>query len=124
MNNKPLYIVAGVDEVQMLNQQIQVGGIGLGRLFIRILRHCQIKWYKAGIRLLPLGTGIAIDWSADPTTGMNVALHGNDATLISKEDFHGLVDNVVRSLGAGEFHKRFPIDTSKEISSPHRTGLA
>ena len=113
--DKPIYIVAGVDEIQLLNMAEQVGtGIGLGRLFLRILRGWQHEWHDKGIRLLPLGTGIAIDWTADPTTGLNVPLHGDDTTLISKNDFHELVEKVVDSLGDDEFSRRFSSGTSKE----------
>ena len=66
----PIYIVAGVDEVQLLNKVTVAEGssaIGLGRLFLHILRQWQFQWYNEGIRLLPLGTGIALDWLADPT---------------------------------------------------------
>ena len=114
---KPMYIVAGVDEVQLLNQESQVGNepkIGLGRIFLRILRYWQYKWHKEGIRLLPLGTGIAIDWSADPTTGMNVPLFGKDTTLIDKEDFQQLVKKVVEGLSLQEFVRRFGAGAEKE----------
>ena len=99
---KPLYIVAGVDEVQLLNS-VRVSGsekvpVGLGRFFLRTLREWQISWRNDGIRLLPLGTGIAIDWSADPTTGKNRPLSGIESTLITKDHFQQLVTDVVNGL--------------------------
>ena len=105
----PIYIVAGVDEVQLLNKKIIDDGstrVGLGRLFLRILRQWQSEWYKKGIRLLPLGTGIALDWLADPTQGLNIPLADDDATLISKRDFHKLVTDVVDGLSDKEFTSR------------------
>lgn len=105
--NNPIYIVAGVDEVQLLNNEVSYGP-GLGRLFLRILREWQCEWYADGIRLLPLGTGIAIDWSSDPTLGYNVPMHGGDTTLISKEDFKSLVRVVIMGfIKKNKFIKRF-----------------
>lgn len=124
--NTPICIVAGVDEFQLVNMELLVQvesaqsleqaskSIGLGRLFLRILRRWQHEWHKNGIQLLPLGTGIAIDWSADPTTGLNIPLHGEDTTLISKNDFKKLAAKVVQGLGDDEFHKRFSSGTTKE----------
>ena len=105
----PIYIVAGVDEVQLLNKVTVAEGssaVGLGRLFLRILRWWQYDWYNEGIRLLPLGTGIALDWLADPTLGLNIPLADDDATLISKRDFHKLVTDVVDGLSDKEFTSR------------------
>jgi hypothetical protein len=94
-----------VDEVQLLNNILTVDRIGLGRLFLCILRDWQYRWHKEGIRLLPLGTGIALDWAAEPTTGRIVRLNGGDTTLISKQDFRELVEGVVRNLD--DFTERF-----------------
>ena len=102
----PIYNVAGVEEVQLLNKVTVAEGssaIGLGRLFLRILHQWQFQWYNEGIRLLPLGTGIALDWLADPTQGYNIPLADDDATLISKQDFHKLVTDVVDGLSDKEF---------------------
>ena len=102
----PIYIVAGVDEVQLLNRKgIDNGSttVGLRQLFLRILRQWQYDWYNEGIRLVPLGTDIALDWLADPTEGVNIPLHDDDATLISKQDFHKLVTDVVDGLSDKEF---------------------
>jgi hypothetical protein len=107
---EPVYIVAGVDEVQLLNRIRDVEG--LGKLFLRILRGWQHSWHKEGIRLLPLGTGIAVDWVADQTTGFNIPLNGGDTTLISKRDFRELVEGVVRNLD--DFRSRFSNETTKE----------
>ena len=112
----PIYIVAGVDEVQLLNKVTVAEGssaVGLGRLFLRILRRWQYDWYNEGIRLLPLGTGIALDWLADPTQGLNIPLADDDATLISKQDFHKLVTDVVDGLSDKEFTSRCSDGTSK-----------
>ena len=115
--SSPVYIVAGVDEVQLLNNDVP-NGPGLGRLFLRILREWQHEWYIDGIRLLPLGTGIAIDWAADPTLGSNISIHGSDTTLISKEDFKSLVqDAVVVLKNNNKFVKLFgaTVDTDTVI---------
>jgi hypothetical protein len=55
-----------------------------------------------------------MDWSADPATGSNLPLCGNDATLISKHDFHTLVEEVVDSLPDDDFSSWFSTNTSKE----------
>ena len=102
----PIYIVAGVDEFQILNRVAIAQGsstIGLGRLFLRFLRRWQFLWYKEGIRLLPLGTGIALNWLADPAEGLHIPLDDDDATLISKRDFHKLVTDVVDGLSDEQF---------------------
>ena len=59
----PIYIVAGVDEVQLLNRKgIDDGStrVGLGQLFLRILHQWQSEWYIKGIRLLPLGWALPL----------------------------------------------------------------
>lgn len=100
--DNPLYVVAGLDEVQMLNEttledpQEKTKRLGLGKYFLRVLREWQAEWYSLGIRLLPLGTGISLDWAANPTVGFNLPLHGGeDTTLISKPDFKIIVQKLV-----------------------------
>ena len=59
----PIYIVAGVDEVQLLNRKgIDDGStrVGLGQLFLCILHQWQSEWYMKGIRLLPLGWALPL----------------------------------------------------------------
>ena len=105
----PCVIVAGVDEVQLLNATMAVGGMlptGLGRLFLRILRRWQHEWYDVGLRILPVGTGIAVDWDTDPTVGRNIPIYG-DSVVISKEDFKSLVTSTVHAVPKEEFVKRF-----------------
>ena len=114
----PIYIVAGVDEFQILNRVAIAEGssaIGLGRLFLRFLRRWQYQWYTKGIRLLPLGTGIALDWLTEPTEGVNMPLDDDDddATLISKQDFHKLVTDVVDGLSDEQFTSQCSDGTSK-----------
>ena len=112
----PIYIVAGVDEVQLLNRVAIAEGssaISLGRLFLRILQTWQSEWSRKGIRLLPLGTGIALDWLTNPTVGYNIPLDGDDATLISKQDFHKLVTDIVDGLSDEQFTSRCSDGTSK-----------
>jgi hypothetical protein len=111
--DSPCVIVCGVDEVQLLNS-IKVNEIGLGRYFLRTLRIWQAEWYDTGLRIVPIGTGIAINWGADPSTGDNISLHGRDSVLISKRDFRSLVTSVVAGLGDTEFRNRFPVETSKQ----------
>jgi hypothetical protein len=111
---KPIFIIAGVDEVQLLNQMKLDTSIPLGRLFLRLLRKWQHEYYEDGVRLVPLGTGIAIDWTEDPTIGLNEPLLGGDTTLISKHDFHGLVEKVVRSMHDEDLSSRFSDQASAE----------
>ena len=59
--------------------------------------------HEEGIRLLPLGKGIALNWLADPAEGLNIPLDDDDATLISKRDFHKLVTDVVDGLSDKQF---------------------
>lgn len=113
--DKPAFIVAGVDEVQLLNSASVGGTIELGRFFLRTLREWQCKYFDQGIRLLPLGTGIALDWEVDPTSGTNIPLGGGgDTTLISKKDFRALVNDEVGRLNITQFDGRFSLGTSRE----------
>ena len=94
---KPLFIIAGVDEVQRLNKILSnVEGEGLGRHILRILRTWQWEWYKDGLCIVPVGTGVTVDWAQESTEGTLWDLKGEDATLIKKEDFRSLVGEVVR----------------------------
>uniref|UniRef100_A0A0G4HXD6 Uncharacterized protein n=1 Tax=Chromera velia CCMP2878 TaxID=1169474 RepID=A0A0G4HXD6_9ALVE len=91
----PVAIVAGVNEVQLLDQtRLKMGDYehGLGMLFLRWLREWQSEWWASGIRLLPLGTGVLLEFPAMPWIGRNIALKADsDAVLISKVDFKKLV---------------------------------
>ena len=115
----PLVIVAGVDEVQLLNKSMWIGGnrddaLGLGRFFLRQLRIWQHQWYNDGLRIVPVGTGIAVDWTTHPAFGVNVPLCGGDSVLISKKDFKAVVKSVVDAVGAEELAKRYTSNASKE----------
>jgi hypothetical protein len=105
---KPIYHISGMDEVQC----VAIKGTGLGRLFLCILCDWQHSWHKEGIQLLPLGTGIALGWAADPTTGSNIQLTGCDTTLISKQDFRELVEGMVQNVD--DFTEQFSNGTAKE----------
>ena len=51
-----------------------------------------------GVRILPLGTRIAIDWSTNPTFGYNIPKFGDDSSLISKTDLKCLVEKVIQGF--------------------------
>ena len=112
--SKPVVIVAGVDEVQLLNT-VAIPGLtfGLGRLFLRTLRDWQWEWWDDGLLIVPLGTGIALDFPADPTTGTNRRLLGEDAVLISRTDFKEVVRQAVERVGP-ELAKRVGDGVNKE----------
>uniref|UniRef100_A0A0G4GQ84 Uncharacterized protein n=1 Tax=Chromera velia CCMP2878 TaxID=1169474 RepID=A0A0G4GQ84_9ALVE len=89
-------IVAGVDELQLLDAQVNIGGKGLGHLFLRWLRQWQVQWFKTGICLLPVGTGVLLRFpSEDPTDGRNIPIENkkadSDAVLIKRADFKEIV---------------------------------
>lgn len=114
LGEKTHFIVVCVDEVQMLNDiEICRSHSGAGRMALRILRQWQWQWFGE-IRILPVATGIAVDWAADPTTGSNLALSGKDTTLMSKDDFRCLTERTVLSLKDDEFNAMFSVDTSKD----------
>ena len=115
MPDDPIFIVVGVDEVQKLNKMMpDVEGDGLGRVFLRTLREWEREWYHHGVRIAPLGTGISLDWTVDTTEGCNMPLKGDDATLISKDDFHDLAKEVVDGLDEGKWPDLFPTNTTRE----------
>uniref|UniRef100_A0A0G4I5S4 Uncharacterized protein n=1 Tax=Chromera velia CCMP2878 TaxID=1169474 RepID=A0A0G4I5S4_9ALVE len=106
--DKPVVVVAGVDEVQLLNTLMIIGvkKEGLGRVFLGLLRQWQQSWGDDGIRLLPLGTGILLSFPFGPSTGENEALNGTgDAVLITKDDFKKLVHHTVEDEAyASRYH--------------------
>jgi hypothetical protein len=71
---KPVIIFACVDEVQLLDSGPQVCRIGLGRMFLRVLRFLQVSpaLQKSRILVVPLGTGVGADFCEVPTTGCHV----------------------------------------------------
>jgi hypothetical protein len=96
-------IVACVDEIQLLNSRMVVGGTPLGRYFLRTLRRWQLEWWGLGLTIIPLGTGILLDFLADPTTGINKTVQGDDAVLVSYSDFGEIVRGVVEE----QYESRF-----------------
>ena len=112
----PVCIVVCVDEIQLLNKKkVPSAEVPLGRLFLRILRNLQQQWYNDGLRILPVGTGIAIDWTTDATTGENIAIHGGDSTLISRVDFKNIVEKAIDHLEQnGKFDDIFGRGAQKE----------
>lgn len=140
----PFVVVAGVDEVQMLNRiptyelkepqnkqphkseeeakgdGNKSGGKakqnGLGRQMLQLLRTWQREWHKDGLRIVPIGTGISLDWAHESTDGTLWDLGGEDSgedvTLIRKEDFRKLVSDVVNSVD--HYEDKVPMNTTKE----------
>lgn len=111
-----LTIIAGVDEVQLLNanQDLNCDGVGLGMFFLRTLRYWQVNWNIQNIHLLPIGTGIELDWSEDQTLGKNTTIKGDDAVLITKVDFKTLAHTIITGMDETTFQKRFGGNTSRE----------
>ena len=65
-------VTVGIDEVQLLDEvkvtlDFPSKSVGLGRLFLRILRDWQVQYWGKNILILPVGTGITIDFTFDPT---------------------------------------------------------
>jgi hypothetical protein len=89
-------LVVGIDEVQLLNKMKEVNGDGIGRIFLRTARQLQVELLtRANILLVPVGTGVLLDFSTDGSTGDNKTLssgHDEDVTLISKDDFRALAE--------------------------------
>mmetsp|Transcript_9442 Transcript_9442/g.23597 ORF Transcript_9442/g.23597 Transcript_9442/m.23597 type:complete len:860 (-) Transcript_9442:234-2813(-) len=124
-NIPALSIVAGVDEVQVLNRRKDVDGNGLGRLFLRFLRKWQVEWKETySIYILPLGTGIAVDWEVDLTTGSNKRIVGEDSVLMSKEDFRSLVSETLEGRRENKtFCDRFGQTTDRKTVEELVTAL-
>jgi hypothetical protein len=87
---KPVIIFACVDEVQLLDSGPQVCRIGLGRMFLRVLRLLQVspKLQKSRILIVPLGTGVGADFCEVPTTGCHV-----EVDHVTWETLRGLLVN-------------------------------
>jgi hypothetical protein len=69
-----------------------------------MLRRWQYEWWALGLAIVPLGTGISLDFLREPTTGTNAALEGGDAVLVSEGDFKAIVADIVSPL----YEQRFP----------------
>lgn len=106
-------VIVGVDEVQLLNKTKQIDGDGLGRLFLRFLRQTQVELIQSNVLLVPVGTGVLLDFSTDGSSGDNKPLNGHtDAVLIKKDDFRTLAERKYNAHEA-EFNTRYG-DGAKE----------
>jgi hypothetical protein len=111
-------LVVGIDEVQLLNKMKEVNGDGIGRIFLRTARQLQVELLtRANILLVPVGTGVLLDFSTDGSTGDNKTLssgHDEDVTLISKDDFRALAEAKYDSKANG-FLKLNTAKTQKKL---------
>eukprot|EP00300_Choanocystis_sp_HF-7_P015000 c18902_g1_i1.p1 GENE.c18902_g1_i1~~c18902_g1_i1.p1 ORF type:complete len:618 (+),score=92.05 c18902_g1_i1:500-2353(+) len=91
------YIVAGLDEVQLLDECRMVvgrGHIGMGRCFLRCLRSLQI-YFKPFFLLVPLGTGIIPSFESTGPLGTKVEISDTNALLLDSDSFKTLVETYV-----------------------------
>ena len=109
--DKPVGLIAIVDEVHLLDKTKSVGGVGLGRLFLRTLRQFQTEWESHGLVIVPLGTGTTLHFPIDATTGSHFVISGNDdEILLSRDDYGKLATEMFNgSKRDMEISQKFPI---------------
>ena len=91
-------VIAGLDEVQLLNGETFGNALkDLGRFFLSVLREWQVSWWDTGLSLVPLATGVTLDFPFQGTTGKNKTILG-DAVLVTRSEFEAIVQQVVKNL--------------------------
>ncbi|CAE7640067.1 unnamed protein product, partial [Symbiodinium microadriaticum] len=91
-------VIAGLDEVQLLNGETFGNALkDLGRFFLSVLREWQVSWWDTGLSLVPLATGVTLDFPFQGTTGKNKPILG-DAVLVTRSEFEAIVQQVFENL--------------------------